>query len=370
MSNDTDIEVYRKLQQHLENMPIGFPATKSGVEIQLLKCLFTPLEAKIATYLKFGWLNDLEPIETIYNRAKHLGISIKELETELDNMAKKGAITCNEVNGKKLYANAELMIGIFEYQVNKLTKEFIDVYHQYVDEAWLKRSIKVKAAQLRTVPVEKSVETKNNIADYDDIKKMLNESTGPFLVANCVCRQLKDIENDPCKVTDRRELCLLFGTPAKVYMTHGWGRTISKQEAMEILAKNQDEGLVLQKDNSQGLDFICSCCTCCCEGLSRLKLFTNPANLVLTNFYAYIDPELCTGCGTCFNICQLEAIIQENSNYKINRMRCIGCGNCASKCPSDAIILQEKERQRVPPETFGDVFDNIKERKLNLKKRK
>ena len=38
-------ELYRKLQQHLDRMPVGFPATESGVEIRILRQLFTPEEA-------------------------------------------------------------------------------------------------------------------------------------------------------------------------------------------------------------------------------------------------------------------------------------------------------------------------------------
>ncbi len=55
MSKESD--VYRELQQHLDKLPIGFPATETGVEIRILKQLFTPEEAKAATKLGF----DLEP---------------------------------------------------------------------------------------------------------------------------------------------------------------------------------------------------------------------------------------------------------------------------------------------------------------------
>lgn len=47
----TERDVYRELQKNLDNMPVGFPATESDVEIRLLKHLFTPEEAEIASYL-------------------------------------------------------------------------------------------------------------------------------------------------------------------------------------------------------------------------------------------------------------------------------------------------------------------------------
>ncbi|MFX0081889.1 MAG: hypothetical protein ACFE94_09065 [Candidatus Hodarchaeota archaeon] len=50
---DINRDVYRRLQEHLDSMPVGYPATKSGVEIKILKHLFTPEEAEVALKLKF-----------------------------------------------------------------------------------------------------------------------------------------------------------------------------------------------------------------------------------------------------------------------------------------------------------------------------
>ena len=41
-------DLYRKLQQHLDRMPVGFPPTESGVELRILKQLFTVEEARVA----------------------------------------------------------------------------------------------------------------------------------------------------------------------------------------------------------------------------------------------------------------------------------------------------------------------------------
>ena len=45
---DREVTVYRKLQKYLDRMPISYPETESGVEIRILKHLFTPEEAEIA----------------------------------------------------------------------------------------------------------------------------------------------------------------------------------------------------------------------------------------------------------------------------------------------------------------------------------
>ena len=38
-------DVYTRLREHLDRLPAGFPATESGVELRILKRLFTPDEA-------------------------------------------------------------------------------------------------------------------------------------------------------------------------------------------------------------------------------------------------------------------------------------------------------------------------------------
>ena len=73
--------IYEELKEHLNSFPIEYHSTKSGVEMDLLKYFFTLEEAKIATKLKFSWSKDLEPLNTIYERRKDLGLSIEELKS-------------------------------------------------------------------------------------------------------------------------------------------------------------------------------------------------------------------------------------------------------------------------------------------------
>ena len=370
MANESiseDSDIYRKLQQHLDEMPVGFPPVKSGADIRLLKHLFTPEEAKIAMFLKFGWDRDLEPLETIYKCAKETGISLEELETILDRMVSKGSIMNKKDGGKKYYGNALLMIGMFEFQVNRLTKDFIKDYEDYFIQGWLPESFRVKAAQMRTIPVEKSIEFEHNVSTYDNITKVIDEAEGPFAILNCVCRQVKDILEDPCKATDRREVCMASGIMAQLTIDQGRGRAITKEEALEILQKNQEEGLVIQPDNSQILSFVCSCCSCCCENLSKYILLPNPANVVIANYYAEVDSDLCTGCGTCVEICPMKAIKLKDDISSIKRKRCIGCGNCAAKCPSEAISMNKRERQFTPFPSMDVLFDKVMQRKIRLK---
>ena len=81
-------DVYRELQQHLDQMPIAFPATRTGVELRILRQLFTPEEAEVALLLSAV----PEALDRIDRRAKASGLTREELERILDRLVGKGAI--------------------------------------------------------------------------------------------------------------------------------------------------------------------------------------------------------------------------------------------------------------------------------------
>ena len=70
-------QVYIELQKHLDSQAVGFPATKTGVEIRVLKHIFTPEEAEIASLLSYKF----EPVNIIFSRVEHLAESPEQLES-------------------------------------------------------------------------------------------------------------------------------------------------------------------------------------------------------------------------------------------------------------------------------------------------
>jgi len=45
------LDTYRKLAEHLDDLPAAFPSTESGVELRILRRFFTPEEAVLALHL-------------------------------------------------------------------------------------------------------------------------------------------------------------------------------------------------------------------------------------------------------------------------------------------------------------------------------
>ena len=88
MSSNSEDEVYRTLQVYLDSLPIDYPETKSGVELKILKHLFTPQEAEIALNLK---LIPQEP-RTMFRPFKKQGWTLEQFSEALLTWAKKGSI--------------------------------------------------------------------------------------------------------------------------------------------------------------------------------------------------------------------------------------------------------------------------------------
>ena len=364
MSNESN--VYRELQQHLDKLPIGFPATESGVEIRILKQLFTPEEAKAATKLGF----DLKPLEEIYTSVDNTEMSITDLELLLDSSVSKGAIHSKKEGNKKYYANSLYMIGMYDMQFHKgkeFSMEFKENASQYWKEGMTEELFRTGIHQLRVIPIEKSISQEHNIASYDDVRKIIENKEGPIVVAMCVCRHKKEAVGEPCSKTNLIESCfVLHDDYVHTYIEQGWGRIVTKEEALEILRKTGEDGLVYQPGKAQRPGSICCCCGCCCGYLADMKDFPHLLDIIPRNYYAEIDSELCTGCGTCIDRCNMDALTLIDEKSTIDLIRCIGCGVCVPTCPSDAMHLLKKEKDTIPPKDWDSLYAAIWEKKKEL----
>ncbi len=354
----TEDKIYRDLQIHLDEQTVGFPATESGSDIRLLKALFPPDQAEMAMMLTYRY----ESLDQIKERSEKIGKSIEEVERVLDETAARGMISFREQDGKKQYRSMPLLIGMAEAGAHNPTPEFSAAMEEYfADGTFIQEFLTSAVPQMRTIPVEHSITPEHNIGTYDEVKHIIETTTDPIGILPCVCRVGSERRGEPCKVTSREETCMGFHENAVNLVKSGTGREISKDEALEILRKNGEEGMVLQPSNTKGPDFICSCCGCCCGILQMHKAFPNPVDIWATNFFASVDSEVCTGCGTCVESCQVDAMTldDENEISVVDLTRCLGCGNCAADCPDEAIELRKKEVELIPPKDSEDMFEAI-----------
>lgn len=354
-------DVYCKLREEINKMPIPFSETASGVELRLLKHLFTPVEAEIALNL-----NILpETISRIHRRVQKSGITITptELETVLDNLVQKGAIMGGrafESKGKgKQYSLAQLAVGMFEFQVNRLTKDYVHDFEQYTKEKFQKDMFSANTLQLRAIPIGQAITPEIRIEPYNDMKKYVGGLRDDIAVMNCVCRESTEKVGGSCRHSDIRETCLVFSDAARFSIGRGVGRPITNEEAINILNNAEEAGFILQPQNAREPQFICCCCFDCCHALKMVKMQSKPADMSSAVYYATIDPSKCKGCKKCIDRCPMDAISLKDKIAVVNLDRCIGCGACFVACKNDAHILHKKEKTYVPPKNQDAMYQKI-----------
>ena len=351
-------KVYTALRRHLDRQPIGFPASRSGVELRILKHIFTPREAEIATCLSYR----PEAVETLYARARHLVESPKALEAILGGLEKKGGVETRTQGGRTLYCNAPLVVGMFEFQVDKLTEGFIKDFDAYTSQRKFGiEFLSTRLPQMRTIPVTRSLTPQHHVSTYDEVTALLRQAEEPFAVFECICRKKKTMVGEPCRATRRTESCFATGSLAQAALRNGIGRRISLEESLSVFDANQREGLVLQPSNSEKAEFICSCCGCCCGMLGMQKSLPKPVDFWASNFHAAVDADACTGCGACEQRCQVGAarVSAPEGKARIDLNRCIGCGVCVPACPESALSLRKKAKEVRPPRTRDELHDII-----------
>ncbi|MGE5603077.1 MAG: ATP-binding protein [Nitrososphaerales archaeon] len=332
-------DLYERFAEFLDQLPVPYPRTESGVEIRILKRLFTPEQAELAMHLTLL----AEESRVVARRVRR---PVSEVAKLLDEMARKGLIYARYEPGKApRYMVAPYVVGFYEGQVDHLTPELISDAEEY-GAVLGKSGFWRKAPQMRTIPVQASIEAPVEVLAYERAGEMVRGQTS-FGVSNCICRQVNDARGYHC--SRPREVCMSFGWVADAFVKQGRARRISLDESLALLAQADEAGLVLQPGNTKELSFICACCSCCCGVLQMLKLEPEPAKVAISSFRAAVDTEKCDGCATCEGRCQMEAIsVNGGGIASVDKSRCIGCGLCVSTCPSGAVRLERKPASEQP----------------------
>jgi Na+-translocating ferredoxin:NAD+ oxidoreductase subunit B len=349
-------DLYRRLQRHLDRLPVPFPATESGVEIRLLRRLFTEEEAELVLCLSAL----PERAEKIHRRLKPRR-TLEQVEQMLRRMMHRGVILGRESKKDRQlrFSKMPLAIGMFEGQVDRVSPGFAADFFEYEAGAFGNALRSMATQQLRTIPVDIAIEPHYQAGHYDRVREIIRRSPGPFAVMNCICRQAQDRLDNACPHTDIRETCLMIEGGVTFARHLGVGREVSREEMLKLLTQAKKAGLVLQPENSQKPNFICCCCGCCCAVMRIAKRHPRPAEFMHANFLAQVNTDRCDACETCMERCQIDAIRRVNNHVEVDADRCIGCGLCVPTCPEKAMKLAKREREWVPPPNTMDLYRRI-----------
>ena len=345
------VAVYRALAEYLDHLPEGFPPSDTGADIRLLQRLFTEQEARIAVQLSL----QRESAEEI---APKVGLTAVAAENHLQSMAQKGLILPIYSKGEQTtYQAVPFVIGIYEFQIRNLTKDFLDDLDEYYQTSDGNRR-QSDIRQMRVIPVASRIEVNPIAFPYERVNELVDAHSN-YAVAPCICRRKAKMQGKGCDAPE--ETCLMFGEFADYYATTGRGRRIERNEVNDILAMAEESSLVLQPSNSRRIAFVCCCCGCCCGVLKDLQALSNPGEAVESPFIAQLSPDKCTACWACLERCQMGALSQGDETIQLSTDRCIGCGLCVSTCPSNALELVRRPGTEHPaiPKELNDTWQAI-----------
>ncbi len=336
-------EIYHKLAKVLDTLPNGFPATESGVEIEILKRIFTPEQADLFCDLRLTF-------ETTEQVAERTGRPLEGLDAQLKAMGKAGQLFSIDFGGVRVFRMLPWIFGIFEFQLGRMDKEFAELCEEY-GPVYRQHFFSKTPPLMRTVPIEKEISAGQEVLSYEKISNLIDQNQS-FLANDCICKKESELLGHPCGRP--LQVCLNIAPVPGVFDKSPTGKVLTKQEAHDLIKKTEEWGLVHLTSNFQGGNFfICNCCKCCCGVLDAINKLGIPASVVInSHYYAEIDPEKCIQCGKCLDErCQVGAVEEGEEANRIIRERCIGCGLCISTCPGEAIRLVHKQKDQiaVPP---------------------
>jgi Pyruvate/2-oxoacid:ferredoxin oxidoreductase delta subunit len=340
-------DIYRSLQIKLDQYSLGFPATASGIELKILRYLFSQEDAEIFLALS-------QALETPESVAGRLGGSREKIAFRLEDMSQRGLLFRLEKKGEVKYGAIPFVHGLFEFQVKNLSKDLALMMEEYEQEGFARALQETGGYFVRPIPIQRAVDTTQQIAVYEDAVALLRQKE-LIVITDCICRKRTDLIGSSCG--KELEACFMFGSMGQYYLDKGMGRRIDLEEATAILTKCQEAGLVTQPATAQNPMGMCNCCGDCCGVLRALNRHPKPADIVFSNYTAQVEREECLSCAACLDRCQMQALtLDEDGPARINRDRCIGCGLCVTTCPSAAIKLIPKpvDQRRIPPATSAE----------------
>ena len=163
---------------------------------------------------------------------------------------------------------------------------------------------------MHVIPVEKAISMENTSISLEHISHWLDKYDGKYAASPCSCRKSRKTFDEGC-ADDPADWCIAVGDMADyVVETNKGGRYITKEEALEILQKAEDNGFVHQITNIDGEDKIFAICNCnvnVCYALRTSQLFNTP-NMSRSAYVAHVDKANCVACGRCVEYCPAGAV--------------------------------------------------------------
>ncbi len=249
--------------------------------------------------------------------AKKVGKTVQEVQPLLDNLVYYGIFrrSKDEALGEDVYYMQIFAPGILEMMVNQ--KELLDT-HPEVGRAFEEYTRNLAANMgamipdgyglMRVIPVESALEGIPGVNEFERISHYLDKYDR-FSVSPCSCRASRTSIGDGCGHLDE-DMCIQMGKGAEHYIRTGRAKEITREQALEIIRRAEENGLMHDMVNIEEPGesaAICNCCACACFGL-RVGLMYGARDAIRSNYVAEVDEAKCVACGQCVETCPGNAL--------------------------------------------------------------
>lgn len=330
---------YKRLAEHLDAQPGGYPPTDDGRELRILQKLFTPEEAYLAAQLT-------STLETADEIAARTGRQAAEIKEQLKSLTRRGLIDAGRKDGALGFRTLPFVVGFYENQLHTMDAELAMLVEAYF-KGGFGRMLAVEPHFHRVVPTDQTIDPSTEVRPFESALEIVNamQSWG---VQDCVCRKQKALIGQVCK--HPIDVCLAMAPAAGAFDYEPGFRALTRDEAMATLRRAAEAGLVHTVTNSiEDTFYICNCCTCSC-GILRGMADLGIANVVASSpFVNQVEALLCNGCEACVPACQFDALSMNEALAQVDRDRCVGCGVCVLTCAPQALVLVRRPAEEVKP---------------------
>ncbi len=259
--------------------------------------------------------------------ADKVGRTVEEIQPSLDRLVYYGVFRRCKIDGtdEDGYFMQIFAPGILEMMVNnqELLHEHPEVGRAFEEYTRLRMQsmgpiLPDGYGLMRVIPVESAIEGIPGVTDDERLSHYLDKYD-VFSVSPCSCRASRTSLGDGCGHL-AEGMCVQMGKGAEHYIRTGRARQITREEALEIVKRAEENGLMHDIPNIEGAGesaAICNCCACACFGL-RAGLMFGARDAIRSNFVAEVDEAKCVACAQCVEVCPGNAL-------KLGQKLCSDC---------------------------------------------
>lgn len=355
--------IYKKLALHLAAMEMGLPYKEEVVEI--LRENFSEPEAAVAILLPAT--GSPFAAVSIAEIAPGSHLSPESLAAILEKLAARGLVfSKREESGEVRFALHRAGYGFFQTffwkgedtpharNMSRLVLKYFD--RKVTTEVF--GGLQTKP--YRYIPVNRSLRPEIQAVLPSLQMEAVLSSAQTFAVAHCPCRVQAGLMGRSCG--HPTEVCIKFDELGSYLIERGLAREVTKAEARDIISKSADAGLVHFVDNAVGkAKHNCNCCGCACWNVGNIRRRKIPRDVLMAVYFLReTDPDRCTGCGECVEVCPVKAVAIEDGLAVVDKDWCIGCGVCATRCDMEAISVEPRPDRPPIPADFDELHQKIR----------